>query len=245
MNEVETNHSRETFTFWRSFRDAIREMPESEQLPLYRAIADFGLDGVEPTDLQAFGRAVWNAIFPTLRKGWNLAVAGSKGGTNGRGVSRNAGNQNAAKINSKTKAKQKQIKSNIEHRTENWELGTENREQAGEEESSPTPPRARATRDAAAVEALNQAFTAFWQAYPRKVGKKAARKAFDAAAKRKALPALPDLLAALDRDAASDQWTKDGGRYIPHPATWINGERWADETGDAPALPGMLLAGED
>ena len=27
----------------------------------------------------------------------------------------------------------------------------------------------------------------------------------------------------------SDEWAEDGGRYIPHPATWLNGERWEDE----------------
>jgi hypothetical protein len=28
----------------------------------------------------------------------------------------------------------------------------------------------------------------------------------------------------------SQQWTKDGGQFIPMPATWLNGRRWEDET---------------
>ncbi len=26
-----------------------------------------------------------------------------------------------------------------------------------------------------------------------------------------------------------EQWTKDDGTYIPHPATWLNQECWEDE----------------
>ena len=37
------------------------------------------------------------------------------------------------------------------------------------------------------------------------------------------------MLAALERQRASDQWRKEGGRFIPLPATWINGRRWEDE----------------
>ena len=67
----------------------------------------------------------------------------------------------------------------------------------------------------------------FWPAYPRKVAKEAARKA---AAKVLAAGADPaEVMAGLEAARASDQWTRDGGRYVPHPATWLNGRRWEDE----------------
>lgn len=69
-------------------------------------------------------------------------------------------------------------------------------------------------------------FKAFWQAFPRKVGREAALKAW-AKAKRK--PPLSEVIAALDAAKRSDQWTKSGGQFIPHPATWINQGRWHDE----------------
>lgn len=37
------------------------------------------------------------------------------------------------------------------------------------------------------------------------------------------------MLAALERQGKSDQWRRDGGQYIPHAATWLNGRRWEDE----------------
>lgn len=68
-------------------------------------------------------------------------------------------------------------------------------------------------------------FEQFWNAYPKKVGKKAAMKAWHLA---KDKPSLPDLLAALSRASQSPQWTKDHGQFIPHPATWLNQGRWSD-----------------
>lgn len=68
------------------------------------------------------------------------------------------------------------------------------------------------------------AFEAFWAVYPRKVGKLAAKKAFE----RVNMP-LETLLTALRRQKCSAQWTAENGRYIPNPATWLNQGRWEDE----------------
>lgn len=99
--------SRNGFTFWRSFRDAIAEMPEPDQLPIFKAIADYGLDGTEP-DMEAlsqFGRVAWRSILPSLRSGWTKSEAGRRGGKAGTGESKaRFGNENA----SKTQAKHKQ-----------------------------------------------------------------------------------------------------------------------------------------
>lgn len=67
-------------------------------------------------------------------------------------------------------------------------------------------------------------FTEFWQAYPRKVGKGAAEKAW-----AKASPDLQAVLTALVWQTKQDGWTKDGGAFIPHPGTYLNQRRWEDE----------------
>lgn len=69
-------------------------------------------------------------------------------------------------------------------------------------------------------------FEKFWQAFPSKVGKDAARKAFD---KRKPDDALlAQMLSAIDAQRRSPKWLKDGGQFIPNPATWLNQGRWMD-----------------
>ncbi len=73
---------------------------------------------------------------------------------------------------------------------------------------------------------LERSFKVFWPVYPRKVAKKRALKAW--------LKIKPDevlvkkIVDAVKAHAKSDQWTRDDGQYIPHPATWLNGERWND-----------------
>ena len=69
-------------------------------------------------------------------------------------------------------------------------------------------------------------FEEFWQAYPRKVGKDAARKAFER--RKPDTELLSQMLAAIRAQAASEQWRKDGGQFIPYPATWLNEGRWQD-----------------
>jgi hypothetical protein len=75
--------------------------------------------------------------------------------------------------------------------------------------------------------ALEASFSRFWEAYPKKVGKKPARAAWLRIAPDDAL--LASMLAALDRHRRSRDWTKDEGAFIPHPATWLNASRWEDE----------------
>jgi hypothetical protein len=74
-------------------------------------------------------------------------------------------------------------------------------------------------------------FSAFWAAYPRKVGKDAAFRAFQKHAPTAAL--VETMLRALTRQRQTVQWRKDDGQFIPHPATWLNQGRWQDEP-DAP-----------
>jgi hypothetical protein len=78
----------------------------------------------------------------------------------------------------------------------------------------------------------NPDFMAFWEAYPRKMSKPAA---FAAWIKAK-LPAIADILAAVEAQTASEQWQKDGGKFIPYPTTWINGERWNDQFPKPPTI---------
>lgn len=68
-------------------------------------------------------------------------------------------------------------------------------------------------------------FELFWNAYPRKVGKGAAEKAWKAAK----LPAIDFIVSKIAALKNSDQWRKDGGQFIPYPATWINRGGWDDE----------------
>lgn len=78
-------------------------------------------------------------------------------------------------------------------------------------------------------------FEFFWKFYPRKTDKQRARRAF--AKLNVDRPLLARMVIALKKQAASPQWQKQGGQYIPHASTWLNGRRWEDEVAGGPEPP--------
>lgn len=89
--------------------------------------------------------------------------------------------------------------------------------------TTPPPDLANAKSVKSAKSALAEClFLEFWEVYPRRVGRGAARKAFTNALKR----AKPEeIMAGARRYAAScpdPQFTK-------HPSTWLNADCWLDE----------------
>lgn len=67
-------------------------------------------------------------------------------------------------------------------------------------------------------------FEKFWEAYPKKINKKDAMKAF-----QKVKENVDVLVKAVNEQKNSQQWTKNGGQFIPYPATWLRGEQWQNK----------------
>lgn len=88
--------------------------------------------------------------------------------------------------------------------------------------NTPLPPKGEQVPSAA-----ERRFDAFWKAYPKKVGKGAAQKAFGRLKVTDEL--LEAMLDAIKAQKRGEQWQKDGGQYIPNPSTWLNQRRWEDE----------------
>lgn len=93
-------------------------------------------------------------------------------------------------------------------------------------------------------------FDEWYVLYPHKVGRGAALKAYRSARKK---TGKGELLESVKRFAAAKARDGTEKRFIPHPATWLNGERWADEaqpssqasspaTGNGQARPGEYQA---
>jgi hypothetical protein len=67
----------------------------------------------------------------------------------------------------------------------------------------------------------------FWKSYPRKAAKGDARKAWLQTAKIR--PETGELLQVIEQHKQTEQWLRDGGQFIPYPASWLRAERWEDE----------------
>ena len=68
-------------------------------------------------------------------------------------------------------------------------------------------------------------FDEFWRIYPRKVGKGQARKAWLSAGRK---VADFTIILALNSQLSAGMFEKEV-QFIPHPSTWLNGERWSDQ----------------
>ncbi|MBA7621572.1 hypothetical protein ES703_28936 [subsurface metagenome] len=84
----------------------------------------------------------------------------------------------------------------------------------------------------AAASNNGELFEQFWTVYPRKVGRKKCRKIWDRLKPSAELSG--QIVTAVRAYRRTDQWLKDNGSFIPHPATWLNEARWED---DIPAKP--------
>lgn len=70
-------------------------------------------------------------------------------------------------------------------------------------------------------------FVDFWTVYPRKVGKGTAEKAWLKISPNQELTS--QIIKAVGAQCACDQWLQEGGKFIPHPTTWLNRKSWLDE----------------
>lgn len=92
------------------------------------------------------------------------------------------------------------------------------REKRAQQQAEPMPPN----------------FDVFWAACPRKVGKGSAEKAWRKIAPDETL--TMQIVKAMTEQRTCEQWTREGGKFIPHPATWLNRKGWLDEATAKPQL---------
>lgn len=209
---------RTQFTFYESFYKAAKRIKDpSARAEVYDAICEYALYGNEP-DIDALSETAaiaFELIKPNLDASRKKAESGKLGGTKKQSESTFEAN------GSKTEAKRKQNEAS--EKQEQTESKKENKKEK-EGENKIEIENKKKSYDA-------DGFAAFWAAYPKKAGKADALKAWNKLA--------PDVVLqeqmgkALEVQKQSQQWRKDGGQYIPMPATWLNGRRWEDEAPQA------------
>jgi hypothetical protein len=88
---------------------------------------------------------------------------------------------------------------------------------------SPSPDGSEGVPKMSKAEMFNQ----FWEAYPKRKSKGDAEKAWAKIKMTESL--LAEILDSIEKGKQSHEWTKEGGQYIPYPATWLNRKGWEDE----------------
>lgn len=99
--------------------------------------------------------------------------------------------------------------------------------------NSPTP-QLPVTPNGVTARPSDGEFDRFWATYPRRVGKGQAVRAWKTATKK------ADPSTIITAAAGFAAWCGQDGtdpQFIPHPSTWLNGERWLDERRPSEAQP--------
>lgn len=213
---------RDGFFFYRSFWDAVNQLPAKDQLPILKAVILFGLDGTEPDKLTPTQNAFYLLAKPVLVKGRNKAANGKKGGSKTKA--------NGKQTASKTEANGKQIENKKECASglllsdKRLESNSNELRQETRDEGVKNP----APSDGAL-------FTAFWDAYPESA-RSEREEAWRAWKKLNPSPeCAARILENLSAWKRSKRWTDDGGAFIPAPKNFLNPDKSYLRTSPAPA----------
>lgn len=95
------------------------------------------------------------------------------------------------------------------------------------EERITTPPIPQGGSGVPDLSIQEKRFNEFWTVYPKKVGNRAAFKAWQRVKPTAELHGK--IMGAVMAATKTEQWQRENGRYIPNPATWLNEGRWDDE----------------
>ncbi|MBR6678307.1 MAG: hypothetical protein IKL23_06225 [Oscillospiraceae bacterium] len=163
---------RKQFTFYRSYFEALVQLPEQLQLGALKALIAYALDGTEPQGLEPMQNMAFVLIRPTLDAGRKKAQAGMRG----------------ASVTNRQKRGKKKTETEDEFDTE--------------------------LEDDCLVP--DGGFESFWNIYPVKLGKEAARKAW-----QQLSPDADAVCAATEQWKRSKQWKKEEGRFIPRAAKYL------------------------
>jgi hypothetical protein len=107
-------------------------------------------------------------------------------------------------------------------------------------QSNPNPypnpyPNQNPTRGGAKKPTDDPAFILFWDAYPKKVSKPDAVKAWEKL--KPDVDLVGSIMKGLQRWKESGEWQQNDGQFIPYPATWLNKRRWEDDIRPASQTP--------
>lgn len=211
---------RNQFTFYRSYYESLIELPEEEQAQTLLAVIRYAIYGSLPQKLPVSGKVAFNLIKPTLDSARKKAAAGKAGGAS-EGAASSSG-----------KSKSKSASPNGKSKSEvcfgdraKLERGGE-REREGEREGG-------IGECAASGQSRADFFEALRRAYPehRRGNSDEAWAAFESF--------VPDgqeqaALDALDKWKKSEQWTDDGGRFVPGLSKWLVQGLWKCPPEQAP-----------
>ena len=215
---------------------AVRRYSPEDRCYLYEAMGEYAFNGTEPAwpedDLKWY---VWELLKQRIDAAKRVSEARSVSGSKGGRPKQTEATESKEKQKKANESKEKQTEANESKKSSESESESDTESESERDTNARTRTREEAKQQLAR-------FEKFWQAYPRHTDKQRAVKAWGKIRPDDAL--LDRMLAAIAQQKQSDQWTRDGGAYIPHPSTWLTQERWQDELPKAVPRQGKTVSAQ-
>ena len=214
--------AKRSFVLYYDYRDHLDLLKDEERGKLLMALLDYGELGKKPelegAALMAFSFIAKQMDRDAEKYAQTCQKRSESGKKGGRPTKANASEGEMEKANA---FPEKQTEAKKADNDNDTDTDTDNDTDNDTVYIPPTPQGEKKP------DAQGRRFAEFWQQYPKKVGKAAALKAW------KHIKPDADLfdriMQAVIIAKASEQWIREGGRFIPNPATWLNQGRWDDE----------------
>lgn len=246
---------RSTLLLYTEWREPFSQMRPEELSQLILGLMQYQIDGTLPV-LPAAATLVCSFVLPAIQRNNakyddKIAKKRMAGSLGGKARARNAKAKAANKTDNGTEADTSDATSAQAHASnativqahEDVRVCVPVPVPVPDPVPAPTHPTDKGGRDREAE------FEILANEYPRKEAIAAARRAYD-----NVEAPLDVLLGAIHDQEQSDQWRREGGRFIPQLARWLVEERWEDQCqrtspgyirhGDPPT-PGMIASIQD
>ena len=221
----------DSFIFYRSFREALKYLDVESRCKIYDALCDYALDGDDIT-LVGVERAVFELMRPIIETNEKRRNAGKMGGDQKQANakqkdSNNIANSSKAVANSSNGVASPSIATTLlDHVDKDIDKDKDvDKDVDADGDIKPS--------DGPVQEVISLSesrFNKFWELYPRKEGKGAAKAKFIKLNPNKEL--FDKIMSSVqDNIDRNPQWQKQNGQFIPHPTTWLNQGRWDDDIG--------------
>lgn len=109
--------SRDTFIFYRSFKESMKDLSDTDKLIMYEAISDYSLDLTEP-DLTGFPKALFSLVRPILDANIQRWRNGCKGGAP-KGNKNNHFSKSTTEVQPKTNQSTTKVQANKDNNINN------------------------------------------------------------------------------------------------------------------------------
>lgn len=215
----------ESFVFYRSFMEALDDLPAEQYKAAMSAILHYGIDGELPSDVDPVVQALFKLMKPQVDANVKRRNSGRSGADKRWNDGKAIANDSKPIVNdSKHMASDSKPMATPCEPIANANANAN----ANVNANVNTPPNPPSQGDSAP----DPRFEDFWKEYPKKVGKQDALKAWKKIHPSAAL--VTTIMSTLGRAKDTDQWRRDGGRYVPNPSTWLNQGRYDDDPSTYP-----------